>query len=89
MSKMFSVKDNLIEEVVTIIAFVNTQAASDTTNLKDFKNDIHFRLCHLLSAMLSSPLTGRVYLSTPETYIDTDEKTEAIAQTFSNHRTMM
>lgn len=80
--QMFSVRDNLVEEVVHLLAFVNTQKKKSSDNDAEFVNDVHFKLCNLLSAMLSAPLSGRVYLATPETYISENQKNQIIQKTF-------
>lgn len=79
---MFSVKDNLIEEVVQILSFVNQNKAKCGVESTEFVNDIHFKLCNLLSAMLSGPLSGRVYLATPESYISEAQKSDSIQKNF-------
>ena len=73
------IKDNLVEELIEIIKFVNwfikkqTQDSSQNqSEMKEFLDDIHTKLCSLMSAMISSPLSGRMFLPMPREYLPED-----------------
>lgn len=73
------IKDNLVEELIEIIKFVNwfiqkqTQDSSQNqSEMKEFLDDIHTKLCSLMTAMISSPLSGRMFLPMPREYLPED-----------------
>jgi len=51
-------------DVVEIINYVKTSKTKTFTpaEMLDTLNDIHTHLCRLLSSMLNSPLTGRMFI---------------------------
>jgi len=51
-------------DVVAIIDYVKTSKTKTLTpaEMLDTLNDIHTHLCRLLSSMLNSPLTGRMFI---------------------------
>lgn len=78
-SMPLKIKDNLVEELIEIIKFVNwfiqkqTQDSSQNqSEMKEFLDDIHTKLCSLMTAMISSPLSGRMFLPMPREYLPED-----------------
>lgn len=73
------IKDNLVEELIEILKFVNwfiqkqTQDSSQNqSEIKEFLDDIHTKLCSLMTAMIASPLSGRMFLPMPREYLADD-----------------
>lgn len=70
-------KENLIESVVAIIAFIRSEQeqlekTQDPLLHTRTLQDVHFKLNMLLSSMLTAPLTGRMALPMPVAYTTQD-----------------
>ena len=57
---------NRIEEWIEILKFVNwfiqKQMEETDPEIKEFLDDIHIKLCSLMTAMIASPLSRRMFL---------------------------
>ena len=66
--------DNLIADVVRCTKLVKQyKMESSDEKEKDKWEDLRFHLCKLQSSMLSSSLTGKLFLATPEKYLTYEE----------------
>lgn len=79
------IKENLVEDVLAVISVnqdaLNRLPASEKHGRESLQ-DMHVHLCELLSKMISSPLTGRVYMPTPEMYVGTKERVQSLHMVF-------
>ena len=72
-----NIKENLPEFVIDILKLVK-RYREDAHRNPDFDTlealrDLETYLCDLLSAMIASPLTGRLFLQPPAAYVPEDE----------------
>lgn len=70
-----SIFQNLPEDVVAIINVVKRYRTEATTPNFDSiaaLGDLETHLCDLLRSMISSPITGRIYLQPPAAYVPQD-----------------
>ena len=76
---MHTLENNLVSHVLKIIEMAREQKTlfeSCEQNSIDKKivveniDDIHCQLCRFLSSMISSPITGRIFLSTPQQFLN-------------------
>jgi preprotein translocase subunit YajC len=66
--------DNLISDVVKCTKLVKQYKAEASVEKEKNKwEEVRFHLCKLQSSMLSSNLTGKIFLATPEKYLTYDE----------------
>ena len=82
-----SIRDNLVEDVIRITKLVeqyrDDQASHENAEqVHDHFNDIHVHLCELMSAMIASPLSGRIFLAPPEAYVDAETKEASLDTQF-------
>lgn len=78
-SMPLSLRENLIEDVIKITKLVeeyrdDRSAHSDAEQTQERFNDIHVHLCELMSSMISSPLSGRIFLTSPSAYVDEETR---------------
>lgn len=80
------IKDNLPETVVAIIQVVKRYRSEAQTNVNFDHHaaleDLQTHLSDFLSAMIASPLTGRVFLSHPRAYISEADQEASLQQNF-------
>lgn len=80
-------KENLVEDVLGLVAinkeFLQRLPASETHG-KECLEDMHTHLCELLSKMITAPLTGRVFLPSPEHYVSSRERLQSLQASFNN-----
>lgn len=76
---MHTLDSNLVSHVLQIIKMAREQKTlfeNCEQNSIDKKivieniEDIHCKLCRFLSSMISSPITGRIFLSTPQQFLN-------------------
>jgi len=81
------IKNNLAEDVVAIIQVVQRyrQEACTLTNFNHHAalEDLNTHLCDLLSSMISSPITGRLYLAPPNAYVTPEQRKESLTAQFT------
>lgn len=67
------IRENLPENVIDIINLVKRMKSDAQTNPKfstqESLEDLETHLCDLLSSMIASPLTGRIFLQAPSAYV--------------------
>ena len=82
-----SIRQNLIEDVIRITKLVeeyrdDKASHKDAEQVHEHFNDIHVHLCELMSAMIASPLSGRIFLVPPEAYVDAETKEASLDANF-------
>jgi len=82
-----SLRENLIEDVIKIAKLVeqyrdDRAAHSDTEKTQERFNDIHVHVCELMSSMISSPLSGRIFLTPPSAYVDEETRKQSLDKNF-------
>lgn len=82
------ITDNLPETVVSIINVVKRYRTEAKTNVNFDHHaaleDLQTHLSDFLSTMISSPLTGRVFLSHPRAYISEAVQEESLRRNFTH-----
>tara|TARA_Y100000361_G_scaffold135567_1_gene135594 strand:+ start:63 stop:326 length:264 start_codon:yes stop_codon:yes gene_type:complete len=77
-----SIKQNLAEDVIAILNAVKRYRLEASTHpnfsIQDTLQDIETHLCDLLTSMISSPLTGRIFLLPPSAYVTEQEREESV-----------
>lgn len=80
----FKVKDNLVEELIDIVKFLKAsrdrvrETPSTQNEMHEILDDLDLKLCNLMTSMISSPLTGRILMPTPASYVTQDQIQEGI-----------
>ena len=68
-----NIRQNLPENVISILKLVkryrSEAAGSPNFDTGEALGDLETHLCDLLSSMVSSPLTGRIFLQPPAAYV--------------------
>lgn len=82
-----SIRQNLVEDVIKITQLVeqyrdDRAAHENAEQTQERFNDVHVHLCELMSAMIASPLTGRIFLPTPEEYVDEETRAQSLQEQF-------
>ena len=82
-----NIRENLVENVIRITTLVekyrdDKASHKDIVQVHENFNDIHVHLCELLSAMIASPLSGRLFLVTPEGYVSAETQKASLEQNF-------
>ena len=79
-------KENLVEDVLALI-HVNSEFLKAVPQGQDYATeclqDMHTHLCELLSKMIASPLTGRVFMPGPDMYVGTKTRLQSLQQVFN------
>ena len=75
---MYTDSQNLIERLLEVISY--TAREKDKVEHEpnewcrkwatQYLDDMHFQLCEMLSEFLAAPLTGRLHLPRPESYVN-------------------
>ena len=75
----------LSADVVAIIEYVKKSQAKTTTlaEAQECYRDVHTMLCCLLSSILTSPLTGRMFIPMPTSTGDGEAATAASARSMA------
>ena len=68
------IRHNLPEDVIAILQLIKRYRRDLAANRVPFDmdaalGDLETHLCDFLSSMISSPLTGRMFLSPPQAYV--------------------
>lgn len=84
-----SVRQNLVEDVIQITTLVEKYRDDKASHkipeqVHEHFNDIHVHLCELMSAMIASPLSGRIFLAPPEAYVDAETMEASLNANFLN-----
>ena len=88
--RMYVPSDNLIVQLSSIVQMckkVNEQCKCKDQDTRQFIenvqvsiHDIETSLCKFMSSMISSPMTGRLYLSNPVEYVPEDTRTQSLTR---------
>ena len=81
------IRDNMIEELIKLIKLVrefrdDQKTHSDAILTKERFSDIDVHLCEIMSSMIASPLTGRIFLPPPDFYVQDDVRQASIKENF-------
>ena len=82
------IKQNLAEDVISILNIVKRHRCEIAANRTPFDassafEDLETHLCDLLSSMISSPLTGRLFLSPPQAYVSEEARQSSLQHSVS------
>ena len=88
-SNQATIRSNLVENVIVLCDMVeelkeNYAILKDTKAVSERLNDVHLALCELMHSMIASPLTGRIFLSTPEAYVTEGTKQDSFQTQFAS-----
>ena len=81
------VRENLVEDVIRIVKVAegfrdDAAGHGDAEKTRERFNDIVVHLSELMAAMIASPLTGRIFLQSPDAYVDAETRKESVAANF-------
>lgn len=81
------IRENLVEDVIRIVKIAETYrddaaAHGDPETTRERFNDMVVHLSELMSAMIASPLTGRIFLHPPDAYVDTETREASLEENF-------
>ena len=88
-SNQATIRSNLVESVVALCDQVEELKAdsvilTDVTATRERLTDLHLALCELMHSMIASPLTGRIFLSSPEAYVTEAARQESFQMQFAS-----
>ena len=88
-SNQATIRSNLVESVVALCDQVEELKAdsvmlADVTATRECLTDLHLALCELMHSMIASPLTGRIFLSSPEAYVTDVARQESFQTQFAS-----
>lgn len=88
-SNQATIRSNLVESVVALCDQVEELKADsvilkDVTATRERLADLHLALCELMHSMIASPLTGRIFLSSPEAYVTEAARQESFQMQFAS-----
>lgn len=83
------IRENLVEDVIRIVKVAETYrddaaAHGDPETTKERFNDMVVHLSELMTAMIASPLMGRIFLQPPDAYVDTETRQQSVEANFLN-----
>jgi hypothetical protein len=80
---MTAVEDNVVDSILKCIRLVEQKqaalAAKDKSteaaieDARELLFDVHIALCRLASALVTAPITGRIFLPLPSSYVTPEE----------------
>lgn len=75
----------LIEQKQELLAKDGKCKESSPESVKEVLFDVHIALCKLASVLVTAPITGRMFLPLPQSYVSHEEQQESLRAQLGLH----